>query len=52
MDGSVKQFQQIILLKRLEDIELTTRQERTDDLKRRILRGGTYQRHNPLLHSP
>ena len=52
VDGSVEQFQQIVFFERLEHIELTTRQEWTDDLERRILRRGTYQGDDTLLHSP
>ena len=52
MDGAIKEFQKIILLQRLQDIELATAQQRTNHLKRRVLRGGANEGDNTLLHSP
>ena len=37
MNGAIEQLHQVILLQRLKDIKLATGEERTDDLKRRIL---------------
>ena len=52
MDGPVEQLQQIVFLQRLQHIELTAREQRTDHLKRRIFRGGADQCHDALLHCP
>ena len=49
MDSAVEEFQEIILLQRLEDIELATAEQRTDDLKRRVLGGSTDEGDNTLL---
>ena len=50
-DGIVQQFEQVFLLQRLEHIELAPREQRTNDLERRILRCGSNQRHDSRLHS-
>ena len=41
MDGTVEQFQEILLLQRLEHIELTAREQRAYHFERGILGSGT-----------
>ena len=48
--GAVKQSQQIVLLQRLQHIELAARQQGADDLERRILRRGTDKGDDALLY--
>ena len=47
---TVKESLQLRLLKRSQSIHLSTRQQRTDHLKRRVLRSGTDKRHCSALH--
>ena len=49
MYGSVDEFQQVVLLERLENIQLAARQQRAYNLERRILGRCTYQRHYTLF---
>ena len=50
MDGAVEQFQEVLLLQRLEHIELTAREQRTDHFKRGILGSGTDECDDALLY--
>ena len=50
MYGSVDEFQQVVLLKRLEYIQLASRQQWTYHLERGVLGCGTYQRYYTLLY--
>ena len=52
LDGTLQQLQQIVLLQRLQHIQLTARQQRTNHLERRILGRCTYQRHDAPFYSP
>ena len=49
--GTIQQFLQILLLQRFQHIDLAATQEWGDDLKTRILRRSTHQRHNAFFHS-
>ena len=48
-DGPVQQLLKVGLVERLEDVELTTGQQRTDDLEGRVLGGGTDECDDALL---
>ena len=45
----MQERQQVVLLQRLEHVELATRQQRADDLERGILSRGSYQRDDATL---
>ena len=49
-ESMVKQPHKVIHLKALENIDLTTAEERTDDLERRILSSGSNERHDTLFY--
>ena len=48
---AVEQLQQVFLLQRFQDIQLTAREQRAYHLERRVLCGGTYERDDAPLHS-
>ena len=50
--GTLQEFHQVVFLQWLQHIELTTGQERTDNLKRGILSGSTNEGDDASLHSP
>ena len=50
LEGMVEQAEQVVAVERIEDIDLRATQQRTDDLERRVLGGGTYERDSALLH--
>ena len=49
-DGAVQQFEKVILVERLQNIQLTAREQRPYDFKRRILCRRTYKRNNAPLY--
>ena len=49
-NGSMQQLQQIVFLQRLQRIELTTREQRTNHLERWVLCCCTNKRHRSLLY--
>ena len=48
-DRPTDERQQVFLFQRLQDIDLTTRKQRTDHLERRVLRRGPDERHHARL---
>ncbi len=51
LQGMVEQAKQVVLVERVEHIDLRAREERPDDLERGILGGGTDEGDDTLFHS-
>ena len=50
-NGALQQGQQVVLLERLQHIELATREQRANHLERRVLRSGADERDDTPLYS-